>query len=65
MATDLIENSQSNPALQKEVVSYGPEAGEVDIVAFKLWRHGQCFEMMDDDCECCKGAAQECLVTCP
>jgi len=64
MATDLLEEPEFLVTSQGEVITLGVEEEEIGVVAFKLLRHAQCVNMMDDECECCKGAAQECFVTC-
>lgn len=64
MVADGFEESQFQLTPQGEVVPSSLQPEEVDVVAFKLWRHASCFNVMADECECCKGAAQECFVTC-
>jgi len=59
------ENDRLFSTSQGGVLNFGFEVREIDSYAFKLWRHGQSFNLMADECQCCKGAAQECLVTCP
>jgi hypothetical protein len=64
MATDVPEEPEFMVTSQGEVIPLSFEAEEVGVVAYKLWRHAQCVNMMADECDCCKGAAQECFVTC-
>ncbi len=67
MLTGIAQEPDSNQfytSSQGEVLPTESAATEVDDVAFKLWRHAHCFNLMADECECCKGAAQECFVTC-
>jgi hypothetical protein len=64
MATNTFQEPQFQLTSQGEVVPASLQTEEIDAVAFKLWRHASCLNMMADECECCKGAAQECFVTC-
>ena len=64
MASDTVQEPQFLSTSQGEEIPSGLEATEVDVFAYKLWRHANCVGMMSDECECCKGAAQECFVTC-
>jgi len=67
MAQETLEEAERDQLFttsQGEVCSFSIGADEIDAVAFKLWRHSQCSNLMTDECQCCKGAAQECFVTC-
>jgi hypothetical protein len=39
-------------------------AGEIDIIALRLWQRGCCLEPVGDVCCYCKGEAQRCLGLC-
>jgi hypothetical protein len=65
MAINTLEEADQffiNPLV--EIFLSGFPLKDIDSYAYKLWRHGQCFKLATDECQCCKGAAQECLVTC-
>jgi hypothetical protein len=64
MATDILEELEFSVTSQGEVFTLGSGEEETGVVAFKLLRHAQCVNIMDDECDCCRGAAQECIVTC-
>jgi len=39
-------------------------AEEMDIIAFRLWRRASSFNVVAEDCGCCKGEAQQCYAAC-
>lgn len=40
------------------------QSEEMDIIAFRLWQRGACFDTIGDECGFCKGEAQQCLGMC-
>jgi hypothetical protein len=60
-----LESDRLQVVAQREVpLSSFEAAEEFDLIAFKLWQHASCPEMIGDECWFCKGEAQRCYATC-
>jgi hypothetical protein len=49
---------------QAEAPLFNFTAEEMDIIAFRLWRRASSFNVVAEDCGCCKGEAQQCYAAC-
>jgi hypothetical protein len=54
----LLDDSQAEARL------FNFTAEEMDIIAFRLWRRASSFNVVAEDCGCCKGEAQQCYAAC-
>jgi hypothetical protein len=66
MTTDSVQPSESiqPPIPDGEALPSSLATDEMNSVAFGLWRRANRVGMIADECECCKGEAQQCYATC-
>ena len=67
MSIDTIKEPESEQLLiaspgERPLSSF--QAEEMDIIAFRLWQRGACYDTIGDECGLCKGEAQQCLGMC-